>query len=936
MMDTDRNLLFGVLALQGDLIDAGQFAEACTSWAAHKDRTLASVVRERGWISDDDARVVEELLEIKMRKHGSSARQVLADVSRGDAKVHASVAQLRDALENDADVRQTLADLPQPGRETIQYIAPLGRDPEQRDRYTLTTLHAKGGVGQVWLARDMELEREVALKELRPEQAGNDTSLRRFLQEAKVTGQLDHPGVVPIYELAQGAQGSGAAVRPYYTMRFIRGRTLSEAVADYHRRRALGQAGRIDLVQLLQAFVGLCNTVAFAHQRGVIHRDLKGSNIVLGEFGEVVLLDWGLAKMVDRPAADRLDGDPEATGAWVGSSSENDAGLTGAGQALGTPAFMAPEQAEGRLNQIGKRTDVYGLGAILYEIVAGRPPFEGSSVAEVLRKVRDEPPIPPRQFWKKVPRALEAVCSQALAKNPADRYGSAVELGRDIQHWLANEPVSAYQEPWSTRAQRWISRNRTLVAAGAAALFVTAIALGGLTVAQARANRELSASLDREQSARSEAGEHAGIALRAIDSFYSGVSEDVMLRRPELEDLRRRLLGTALRFYEKFAGALENTMGQPVDTGRRTEIARALERVASLQALLGDKDQAIASRRKAIAIYDAVPNPLAAAIGKGDLASNERLAGRQADAIASLREALGRFEEINVNGIYNFRVGNTLADLGRILSDRGEREEARRLLERAREILEAAVRDSPKTLLFKSNLAAVYTTLGNMDDDDDRVEPARANYEKAARLLEATLALNPKDRFYRAELARACNNLGIALARSGQIDAGRRELERGRAIRETLLKEQPLNIEVRSDLARSHFHFARLEQLAGQSTEALRQVEQAENIYGDTPPKGPEDVYFQACLKALRAGLVGAGKPERAVTPAEREDRRRAAGSAMDYLKRAVAGGFSDPTKLRNHRELEPLRSRADFQELLHSIEARPRSLGAAPQHSSS
>ena len=142
------------------------------------------------------------------------------------------------------------------------------------------------------------MDREVALKELRPDRSDNDALRRRFFQEAQITGQLDHPGIVPVYELARGETSADAGA-PYYTMRFVRGRTLSDAVDGYHRERAAGKASRSELLALIQAFVGVCNTVAFAHSRNVIHRDLKGANIVLGEFGEVILLDWGLAKIVD-------------------------------------------------------------------------------------------------------------------------------------------------------------------------------------------------------------------------------------------------------------------------------------------------------------------------------------------------------------------------------------------------------------------------------------------------------------------------------------------------------------------------------------------------------------------------------------------------------------------------------------------------------------
>jgi serine/threonine-protein kinase len=176
----------------------------------------------------------------------------------------------------------------------------------------------------------------------------------------------------------------------------------------------------------------VCHTVAYAHARGVVHRDLKGENIALGDFGEVVVLDWGLAKLTDHreaePDTQPADRDPEEFGA---------ADLTVQGQALGTPAYMAPEQAAGRLHLIGPRTDVYGLGAILYEILTGQPPFSGSDTHEVLRRVREEQPAPPHQLWSDAPPALEALCLRALAKRPEDRCAEAGELAQQVQHWLA-------------------------------------------------------------------------------------------------------------------------------------------------------------------------------------------------------------------------------------------------------------------------------------------------------------------------------------------------------------------------------------------------------------------------------------------------------------------------------------------------------------------
>jgi eukaryotic-like serine/threonine-protein kinase len=208
----------------------------------------------------------------------------------------------------------------------------------------------------------------------------------------------------------------------------------------YHAKRSGTDAARLEFLTLLNAFVTVCNTVAYAHSRGVIHRDLKGQNVVLGDFGEVVVLDWGLAKLVDRR------GEEEEFPSVVIDDEGIGEGLTIQGQTVGTPAYMAPEQASGHLEEIDRHTDLYGLGAMMYEILTGHPPFTGVDTHDVLRKVRNESPIPPREIWQKVPAALEEICLRALAKNPADRPGSASELARAVQEWQEMERREAQEE----------------------------------------------------------------------------------------------------------------------------------------------------------------------------------------------------------------------------------------------------------------------------------------------------------------------------------------------------------------------------------------------------------------------------------------------------------------------------------------------------------
>lgn len=346
-----------------------------------------------------------------------------------------------------------------PGRYT--YLSPDGERGAELGR---------GGIGRVLLAMDQHLGREVAIKELLQDGAeeGADPELMtRFLAEARITGQLEHPNIVPVYELGRRADG-----RLYYTMQMVRGETLSTAL---ERARTLAER-----LALLSHFAGLCNAIAYAHSRGVVHRDIKPDNVMIGEFGETIVLDWGIAK---------IQGEPDMPGArqprGVAVLSE-----TSQGDLVGTPLFMSPEQARGEVSAIDEASDVWSLGVVLYLLLCGRPPFLGKTTEEVVALVTQGKYVPAQQVEPRAPSELCAVVERALQVDKARRYPSVRELAADVAAFMSGARVMAYEYSALELFRRFYRRHR-------AAAIVGLVALLSLIVVATELQRRILAARDR-------------------------------------------------------------------------------------------------------------------------------------------------------------------------------------------------------------------------------------------------------------------------------------------------------------------------------------------------------------------------------------------------------------------------------------------------------
>jgi WD40 repeat protein/tRNA A-37 threonylcarbamoyl transferase component Bud32 len=355
-------------------------------------------------------------------------------------------------------------------------LSPLGRVRYFGD-YELLEEIAKGGMGVVYKARQMSLNRRVALKMIRSDSLVSPNAVRRFHAEAEAAANLDHPNIIPIYEIGEH-EG-----QHYFSMKLVEGPSLA------HELSRKDSSFRMDHRKGAKLLATVARAVHYAHQRGILHRDLKPSNILLDAQEEPAVADFGLAKRLDEAA-----------------------GLTLTGEAMGTPAYTAPEQASGKVKQLTTAVDVYSLGAILYELLTGQPPFRAETPLETLRKVVEEEPRRPSTITRLVDRDLETICLKCLEKEPQRRYGSAEEVAEELERWLRQEPIRARPVGAWSRVVKWAGRHPGIAATGGvAALLLIIIAVGSpialVRISAERSRAEANAAAEAEQRRLAEAGE---------------------------------------------------------------------------------------------------------------------------------------------------------------------------------------------------------------------------------------------------------------------------------------------------------------------------------------------------------------------------------------------------------------------------------------------
>jgi serine/threonine-protein kinase len=890
----DREVLFGLLAVKMDLLDAERLRPALEDWDRQRERTLGELLVERGAMSESRRRLLEPLVEEHVRRHGGDPAASLAAVADSSG----GAAALR-ALEDSA-IWSGLTRLGS-GMASTQAVEGEARGEASRGRpsgprFRVLRPHARGGLGEVYVARDEELGRRVALKEIRADRA-DDPSLRsRFVLEAEINGNLEHPGIVPVYGLGRHPDG-----RPFYAMRFVEGDSLAEAVERFHAEGGAGERkdfGSLEFRQLLGRFVDVCEAIAYAHSRGVLHRDLKPANVMLGKYGETLVVDWGLAKATGRGAEPAGGGDDEVVGALVPPSGDS-RDATQAGSALGTPQYMSPEQAEGRVDELGPATDVYALGATLYAVLTGRPPVAGRTSAEVLARVVRGEIIPPRQARADVPRALEAVCQKAMAREASARYGGALELARDVERWLADEPVSALPEPLLDHARRWTRKHRTLATTAGALLVAGLIGATGFAAVMGAKNRELDRKNDaldranaelvarnRDLQAANEATRQAeqladrrlDSAMAAIKDYYSGFAQEALQGGQIPAALKERLLERPRRFYEELTRELEEK--EAPSLRERSLLAEGRGDLGKILLVLGRRDEARREFERGIALAEALvaehPETRSyrhgLAMMNGNMGVVLRDEGKAEAARAALEEAVAMHEALVAEApeemVHRDGLGISLGTLGVVLSALGDHAGAERAYRRAIENYASAAEREPDGPAWLSGLARGYTNLGFGRHFAGDAAGARDALRTATAHFERLAALQPDVPDYLSGLARSHSNLGAVLQHAGEADEARAEYERSLEVHERLVTEHPSVPEYRYGLMTLAMNMGILRQGSGETDAAEAAYRRALEVGESLVAAQPRAVDFRAGLSKVHLhyaqALMARGEADRA------------------------------------------------------------------------
>jgi tetratricopeptide (TPR) repeat protein len=667
--------------------------------------------------------------------------------------------------------------------------------------YVLGQELARGGMGRIRTARDRRLGREVAIKELL--HLGSDARAR-FEREARITARLQHPAIVGILEA-----GTWPGGEPFYAMKLVAGEALDRAIA---KRPSLEAR-----LALLPNVIAVADALAFAHSRRVIHRDLKPGNVLVGEFGETVVIDWGLAKDLTLP-----DGDPDASGA-LGEGAAG-AHRTVAGAVMGTPAYMPREQAAGE--PVDEGADVYAIGAILYHLLAGVPPYSGSTTEEVLEKVLSSSCAPLRDVVPAAPVDLIAIVEKAMAVERRARYGSAVDLVADLKRFQTGQLVGAHRYTAWHLAKRWLRRHRAVVGVAglAVCLLVTGAVISVRRILSEQAATEAQRTLAEVR--RAEAEDLLGYMLVDLKDKLEPLG-----KLPLLQDVAER----ATRFF-----ATRPTTNEPGDLEARATVlvnvgevllaqGDAVGAVSQFQAALAIRRSLLARDPASDSVRLAVADALAHA-GEGSMAQGDSTA-----ALALHQEALALREQAALNLPADRKVQGAAAEshraVGDVLMMRGDLEGAGGAFERALGIATGLATVAPEDPEWHAARGAASERLGKVARASGDGAGALVHYRAALEVAESLALRDPGDAIRRRDVAAANDRIGfVQLYMTGDVSGAETSFRTSVELLQRLVADDPTNAAWKRDLALAHQGVGEAARAAGRLAEARAALDVARGL----------------------------------------------------------------------------------------------------------
>jgi tetratricopeptide (TPR) repeat protein len=712
-----------------------------------------------------------------------------------------------------------------------------------------------GGMGVVWRVRDLQFQRDLAVKVMKARACDDPNMVRRFVGEARVCGQLAHPFIVPVHAMGRLADG-----RPYYAMKLVEGQTLAALLAG-----GLASAGR--RTEAVRTFGQLCQAVAFAHGKGVIHRDLKPDNVMVGAHGEVQVMDWGLAKrLADAPAGPGEESAPPAVESGDGESHQ-----TRAGSVLGTPCYMPPEQAAGRLAEVDRRSDVFALGAILCEILTGDPPYTGPDAAVVHRRATDADLAEARVRLRGcgADPELTGLAERCLSPEKTDRPADAGEVAAAVAAYLSGVEERLQQERLrreheQVRAAEERRRRRLWLGLAGALLGVLVVGIVGTTLGLIRAERARAAEEKQRDIAEAEQKRAVEFRDKALDALRATTDEDVQKLIGEKKELganERAYLEAIAKRWQVFAAQ------EGDDEQSRALRGEGHVRVAFLWDKLGRRNEARTEYEQARDIRQKLAAEFPAAIDyQYDLLKTHSL-------LADLLTNLGVYDQARVeheraldieqqlvarspaDPEWQRRLANTRNDLGRLLGTLGKWDEARGEFEQARDIQQKLVAQLPAEPKLQRGLANTHTNLGMVLDMLGKGNDARVEYEQALTILNQLTARFPDVPDFQQTLVRTHVNLGVLEESLGKPDAARVELEQARDIQKKLAAQFPLVPDYQYHLAAAHNNLGGILKTLGKWDEARSEYKQALDIRQKLVTQFPDVPTYQVELGGTYCNL---------------------------------------------------------------------------------